>query len=125
MCELRPYVGELITWVTKDYKNEITKESFLAKFENSKTPEQANNLWDRGNQDLWTVLFHKTTGTARIKLRVAQDKAEDDKQSQSHVHSLCVMLNSYTAGKPASTIGCASSSAAKHGRCEQQIQSRH
>ena len=32
-------------------------------------------MWEEANHDLWNVLIHKTIGTARMKLRAAQDNA--------------------------------------------------
>lgn len=74
LCELRPYVSDIIQWVTKGSKEDITKETFTAHFELTRTEVQIEDMWEKANHDLWTVLFHKTTGTARIKLRVDSPK---------------------------------------------------
>ena len=49
MSELRPYLSEIIEWICKDCKTEVTKERFEDKFSTTKTPEEIIELWDKTN----------------------------------------------------------------------------
>ena len=74
LCELRPFLSEILEWISKHSQTEITKDTFMDKFNEKYNKEDLEELWCKANADLWTVLLFKTTETARTKLRAAQDK---------------------------------------------------
>ena len=74
ICELRPFLSEILEWISKRSQTEITKDTFMDKFSAKYSKEDLEELWIKANADLWTVLLFKTTDSARTKLRAAQDK---------------------------------------------------
>lgn len=71
IAEIRPPLSAVVEFVRAKKSERVTKEVFMAEFTQSSTSE-AEILWEKANNGLWTLLLFKTSGTAKLKLKNAE-----------------------------------------------------
>ena len=71
ISELRPKLSPIIEFVRTKKPDKATREVFDEEFKHLEQND-LDVLWEKANADLWTILYRRTSGTAKLKLKSAE-----------------------------------------------------